>query len=111
MVRRQYSAEYKAKIVLEILREEMSVSEIGQREKINPKQLQNWRAEFIEKSARVFEQTRLEKEAEKRIEESAERERELMAKIGELTIENEWMKKKSTQMYGSGWEVRTGNKR
>ena len=111
MVRRQFTAEYKAKIVLEILREESSVSEIGQREKINPKQLQNWKAEFIEKSSRVFEGTRLEKEAEKKIEEVMERERELMAKIGELLIENEWMKKKSAQVYGSGWEVRAGNKR
>lgn len=99
MVKRQYTAEYKAKIVLEILQENSSVSEIGSREGINVKQLYNWRNEFIEKSARVFEETKKEKEGEEKMKELVERERELMAKIGELTIENEYMKKKSAQMY------------
>ncbi|NLB91120.1 MAG: transposase [Clostridiales bacterium] len=34
--RRHYTAEYKARIVLEVLREENTVSEIGVRENINP---------------------------------------------------------------------------
>ena len=34
MTKRQFTPEYKAKIVLEILREEKSISEIGSREDI-----------------------------------------------------------------------------
>jgi transposase-like protein len=99
MEKKQYTAEYKAKIVLEILQENLSVSEIGSREGINVKQLYNWRSDFIAKSALVFEETKKEKEANSKIKELFERERELMAKIGELTMENEFMKKKSAQIY------------
>lgn len=41
MQKRQYTPEYKAKIVLEILREENTVSEIAPREDISTKQLHN----------------------------------------------------------------------
>jgi len=34
-----------------------------------------------------------------------------MAKVGQLTIENDWLKKKSEQVFGKGWEVKTGFKR
>ena len=55
MVKKQYTSEYKAKIVMEILQENLSVSEIGSREGINAKQLYNWRSEFIAKSALIID--------------------------------------------------------
>ena len=108
MKRKTYSAEYKAKIVLEILREESNISEIAARENINKTQLQNWKREFLENSSRVFAQGRIEKEAEREIQEAAERERELMAKVGQLTLEVDFLKKKSDQILGKGWEERSG---
>lgn len=36
---------------------------------------------------------------------------ELMAKVGQLTIENDWLKKKSEQVLGSNWELKSGFKR
>jgi len=111
MEKRQYTPEYKAKIVLEMLREETSASEIASRESINKNQLQNWKKEFIENSARVFAQTKLEKEAERKIRELEEKEVEYQAKVGQLTIENDWLKKKYGQVYGTGWETKFGNKR
>ena len=39
MTKRQFTPEYKAKIVLEILREEKHISEIASREEISTKQL------------------------------------------------------------------------
>jgi len=110
MERKQYTPEYKAKIVLEMLREETSVSEIASRENINKNQLQNWKKEFIENSSRVFAQNKLEKEAERKIRELEEKEREYQAKVGQLVIENDWLKKKHAQVYGSGWEVKFGYK-
>jgi len=110
MERKQYTPEYKAKIVLEMLREETSVGEIASRESINKNQLQNWKKEFIENSSRVFAQNKLEKEAERKIRELEEKEREYQAKVGQLVIENDWLKKKHAQVYGSGWETKTGNK-
>jgi len=111
MEKKQYTPEYKAKIVLEMLQEETSVSEIGSREGINKNQLQNWKKEFVDNSARVFAQTKLEKEAERKIRELEEKEHEYQAKVGQLTIENDWLKKKYGQVYGAGWETKFGNKR
>ena len=108
MERNKYSPEYKAKIVLEILSEEMSISEIASREGINKNQLQNWKREFIENSARVFAQGKIEKESARKVLEAAEREQTLMAKVGQLTLEVDFLKKKHEQVYGPGWESRVG---
>ena len=108
MERNKYSAEYKAKIVLEILKEELSISEIASRENINKNQLQNWKREFIENSARVFSQNKIEKESKKEVQEAIEREQTLMAKVGQLTLEVDFLKKKHDQFLGKGWEERSG---
>jgi len=111
MERNKYTPEYKSKIVIEILREEQSISEIASRENINKNQLQNWKKEFIANSARVFAQNRIEKEAAKKLKETEDREQALMAKVGQLTLEVDFLKKKSDQILGKGWEERSGYKR
>jgi transposase-like protein len=108
MKRNKYSPEYKAKIVLEILREDLSISEIAGRENINKNQLQNWKREFIENSARVFAQGRIEREAAHEVREAEDREQALMAKVGQLTLEVDFLKKKSDEILGKGWEERSG---
>lgn len=94
MTKRQFSPEYKAKIVLEIMREENTVSEIGAREDISAKQLHNWKKEFIDNAAKVFSQKKEARDAVNKVLESEEREETLMAKVGQLTIEIDWLKKK-----------------
>jgi len=74
MERNKYNPEYKSKIVVEILREETSISEIASREDINKNQLQNWKREFLENSAKVFAQSKIEKDAVKTAREAEERE-------------------------------------
>ena len=46
--RNTYTPEYKAKIVIEILEGEQTISEIASREGINVNQLKNWKKEFLE---------------------------------------------------------------
>lgn len=48
--RRTFSAEFKTKLVLELLREERSLGEIAQEHDISPNQLRNWKIEFLEKA-------------------------------------------------------------
>lgn len=111
MTKRQFTPEYKAKIVLEILKEEKHISEIASREDISTKQLYGWKKEFIENASRVFSQTKIEKEAKQQERGLQEKEQELMAKVGQLTIENDWLKKKSAQVLGADWEVKSSFKR
>ncbi|MCL1983154.1 MAG: transposase [Clostridiales bacterium] len=65
MEKDKYSPEHNAKIVLEILKEELSISETASRENITKNQLQNWKREFIENAARVFSQNKIEKDSKK----------------------------------------------
>ena len=111
MQRKQYTAEYKAKIVIEILREEQTISEIASREQINVKQLHNWKKEFCENAARVFSEKKDEREARQRAAEQAEKEEILEKKVGQLTLEVDFLKKKSAQILGADWERKTGFKR
>jgi len=111
MEKRQFTPEYKAKIVLEILKEELSIGEIASRENVNRTQLQNWKKEFLENASRVFAQSKTEREAQQMIKEAAEREQEVMAKVGQLTIEVDWLKKNSAQVLGPTRESKSGFKR
>ena len=106
--RKEYTPEYKAKTVLELLREESTINEIAAREQINVKQLYNWRTEFVDNAYRIFAGSRADKEAIRRQREFEEHEQELMAKVGQLTLENDWLKKKSTEIPNIRREVKSG---
>lgn len=98
--KQHYSSEYKAKIAIETLREINTPSEIASRENINVKQVYNWRKALLEGAGLVFDQNKTEREFERKLVEAAEREEALMAKVGRLTVENDWLKKKSGEISG-----------
>ena len=94
--RTQYTAEYKASVVVRVLREEETVSEIAVAEGLNPVMISRWKTEFLERAAMVFD--RKPTEAEKELETEKERIADLERKVGQLTIENDWLKKKSAEV-------------
>jgi transposase len=94
--RNSYSPEFKAKPVIEVLMEEKTISEIATENNIHQVILSRWKTEFLERSADVFKKGK--STAEQELEESKEYAAELERKIGQLTYEVDWMKKKSTQL-------------
>ncbi len=94
--RNQYSAEFKTKVVLEVLREEATVNEIATRHGVNPVMVSRWKAEFLERAAGVFKKGP--STAEKELESERERVAQLERKVGQLTYEVDWLKKKSDQI-------------
>lgn len=52
--RRRFTPEQKAKIVMEVLREEKTLNEIAAEYEVHPNQLSRWKAEFISNAARAF---------------------------------------------------------
>ena len=100
MQKKSYSPEFKAKVVLELLTENQTTSEIAAKYEINIRMVQRWRKEFLENIDRVFGEAKIEKDIKDK-EKALEQERkELMTKVGELTIENDWLKKKSIELFG-----------
>jgi len=94
-----HSPEKKARLVIEILSGEQTISEIGAREGISPKQLGNWKSEFMQNAYRAFSLSKSEKAAEQAVSEALEREQTLLAKIGQLTYELDWVKKKYSKIH------------
>ena len=96
--RNQYSAETKTKIVLEVLREETTVNEIATRYGINPVLISRWKAEFLERASDVFKKGP--SVADKELAAEKERVANLERKVGQLTYEVDWLKKKSDEILG-----------
>jgi len=94
--RRNFTPEQKAKIVIEVLREEKALNEIAAQYEIHPNQLSRWKADFINNAGRVFSKETDEAEKAKQ---SHEKEKdELLRQIGQLSYEVTWLKKKSGQI-------------
>jgi len=94
--RRNFTPEQKAKIVMEVLREEKTLNAIAAEYEINPVQLSRWKAEFISNAARAFSK---EVDEVEKVKQSHEKEKdELLKQIGQLSYEVSWLKKKSGRL-------------
>ena len=91
-----YNPTEKAKIVLEVLREESTLNEIATKYEVSPQLISRWKAEFIENMPGVFDKKNTEVEHLKK-EHSAEKE-DLINQIGQLTVDVNWLKKKQEQV-------------
>lgn len=94
--RNKYSPQFKTEVVVEVLREEGTLNEIAARHSINPVMLSRWKTEFLERAADVFKKGP--SEAEKDLEEERRHVAELERKVGQLTYEVDWMKKKDAEI-------------
>ncbi len=96
--RRKFKPEFKAKVVMELLREEMTLNELAAKYQISPVVISRWKAEFVERASEVFKKGP--SEAEKELEEKQEEISELHRKVGQLTVEVDFLKKKSDEILG-----------
>jgi len=90
MGRKSYSADLKAKIALEAIRETKTVAELSSMYGVHPTMITRWKREALEQLPSVFSRRneRKDKEREELIE-------SLYQQIGQLTVELDWIKKKS----------------
>jgi transposase-like protein len=100
MKKRTFSPEFKSKVVLEVIKGEKEITTISQENEIAPNQIRNWKSEFLENAALVFDNKK-----EKALMHKQETDR-LYKTIGQLTTQVEWLKKKSVELFGSEWESR-----
>lgn len=82
--RTKHTPAFKAKIALEAVREQQSVAELARRYGVHTNQIYKWKSEFIERAPLAFG-------SEASPPGSSEREEELLKKIGELTVERDFL--------------------
>ena len=89
-MRKYYSSAFKAKVVIELLKEEKTVAQLAAETGVSPKQLNRWRDLALTEMPRLFEtssddsQTKYEQKMT-----------ELYAEIGRLSTHLSWLKKKA----------------
>lgn len=92
-MRKTYNCDVKTKIVLEILKEEKTISQIASEFEVHPNQLTKWKKLTLESLPLILKDGR--RKGEKEIEDYKKQIQELYAEIGELTTNLNWLKKKS----------------
>ncbi len=91
--RNRYTSEFKTKVVLEVLQEQQTVNEIAAKYEISPVMISRWKAEFLERASSVFDKKNNDTEKMKKEYESKQEHLEKL--VGQLTVEVDWLKKKS----------------
>lgn len=89
--RRKFSAEFKAKVVLESLKERNTIEELAKKYEVHPNQIHIWKKEFLKNASLVFSSGERNMEDKKLQEEEREK---LYAQIGQQKVEIDWLKKK-----------------
>ncbi|MFA5641041.1 MAG: transposase [Bacteroidales bacterium] len=83
--RRKFTSAFKATVAIEALKERETLAELSKRFEVHPTIISKWKQEFIERSMDVFEKR---SEGEPGVDPE-----KLYAKIGQLEIENDFLKK------------------
>ena len=88
--RRKFKADFKAKVALATLKEQQTIEEICKKFDIHPTQANQWKREFLANSASLFD-----KDSKQLVVQDHEKLlQQLYAQIGQLKVENDFLKKK-----------------
>ena len=97
-VRRNFSANFKKKVALEALKEQETLSLLCTKFDLHASQITDWKKQLVSGAEQIFNGFKADT---CRTSDDALRD-ELYKQIGQLTVENDWLKKKSEQIFGKG---------
>lgn len=88
--RRKFKADFKAKVAIAAIKEQLTIEEICKKFEIHPTQANLWKREFLANAAQLFDKENKHIEQE----DQEKKLQELYAQIGQLKVENDFLKKK-----------------
>lgn len=87
--RRNHSPEFKAKVAIAALKGDKTLAELAQQFDVHPNQIADWKTQLLERSATVF--------GERPAQDTGPDIQTMQAKIGQLTLENDFLEKALTK--------------
>lgn len=94
-MKKNYDSKFKSKVALEAIKGERSIAEIASEFEVHPNMVTLWKKKVLESMPSFFSS-----KAEKKEKASRYSEDELIRQIGQLKVENEFMRKKYEQWVG-----------
>ena len=91
--RQRYSAEFKAKVALSAIREEGTLSELSSKYQVNPNMVSKWKQQMVLSAKDIFSGKHEKKEIT-----NEQQIKQLHAKIGELTVEKDFLEQASEKL-------------
>ena len=86
--KRKFTSDFKLKVILDALTERETLTVLSQKYNLHPNQISLWKQDFLEKSKQILESKKEESAKEKQDVDA------LFAKIGQLQMELDFLKKK-----------------
>jgi transposase len=97
-MRKSYDTAFKVKVALEAAKEQKTVQELSAQYEVSAGQISQWKRQLLEGAEELFERPNKKKKRERETEEERDR---LLKTVGRLTVENDFLKKKYRDVYGS----------
>ena len=92
--RKSYSADFKAKLVLEVLEGEKTINEIASSYEVQPLSLRNWKKQFLENMSLAFDKSAVVKEYKNEIDILQHEKDAIAKKLGETIVEKDFLVEK-----------------
>jgi len=86
-LRRKFSSAFKAKVALDAVQERETIESLSKKHGVHPNQILRWKKELTDNSSKVFS-------SETKPDKSAQLIDELYKQIGQLKVDNDFLKKK-----------------
>jgi transposase-like protein len=92
--RRNHSPSFKAKVALAAVRGDKTMAELAEQFDVHPNQIQDWRRKLLDQAGQLFDRgSHSPEEAEHKV-------KELHAKIGQLTMERDFLEQGLERIHG-----------
>ena len=89
-----YSADFKAKVVLEVLEGELTLNQIASKYELLPANVKNWKKMFLENMSLAFDKSAIVKEYKETIETLQQEKDATSKKLGEVIVERDFLEGK-----------------
>ena len=97
--RRNHQPDFKAKVALAALKGDLTLAELSEKFDVHQNQITDWKSQLLKNADQAFG-------GEKATEDSETKIKALHEKIGQLTVENDFLEKGLTRIHGprgKGW--------